>query len=100
MVRPTKCRFVDAPPGVDYFKPRGIPLREIEEVEITIEEFEAIRLKNHEGLEQVEVAKKMGISQPTLNRLLKSAHKKIAQALVKGCAIKIHGGNYSLKNKR
>ena len=100
MVRPKKCRMVDAEPGVDYFKPRGIPLMELEEVELSVEEFEAIRLKDHEGNEQKKVAGQMGLSQPTLNRLLKSAHKKIAEALVNGKAIKIHGGNYSLKKKR
>jgi predicted DNA-binding protein (UPF0251 family) len=99
MVRPKKCRFVDAEPGVDYFKPRGIPLMKLEEVDLSVEEFEAIRLKDHKGKEQKEVANEMGISQPTLNRLLRCAHKKIAKALVKGYAIKIHGGNYSIKKR-
>ena len=100
MVRPKKCKMVYAEPGVTYFKPRAIPLMDLKEVELTVGEFEAIRLSDLEGLKQVETAKKMGISQPTLNRLLSSAHKKIAEALVKGKAIKIYGGNYSIKKKR
>ena len=99
MVRPKKCKMVYAEPGVTYFKPRAIPLIDLKEVELTVEEFEAIRLSDLKGLKQVETAKKMGISQPTLNRLLSSAHKKIAEALVKGKAIKIHGGNYSIKKR-
>jgi len=99
MVRPKKCKMVYAEPGVTYFKPRAIPLMDLKEVELTVEEFEAIRLSDLKGLKQTQTAKKMGISQPTLNRLLSSAHKKIAEALVKGKAIKIHGGNYSIKKR-
>lgn len=99
MVRPRKCRMVMREPNVTYFKPRGVPLRELDDVELTVEEFEAVRLKDYEGGEQVDVAKKIGISQPTLHRLLVSARKKIAEALVEGKAIMIKGGNYSLKKK-
>ncbi|MEM3556021.1 MAG: DUF134 domain-containing protein [Candidatus Micrarchaeia archaeon] len=100
MVRPKKCKMVYAEPGVTYFKPRAIPLIDLKEVELSVEEFEAIRLKDYEGLEQVQVAKRMGISQPTLHRLLDSARMKIAEALTKGKAIKIHGGSYVVKKKR
>lgn len=100
MVRPKKCRMVYAEPDVTYFKPRAVPLLDLEEVELTVEEFEAVRLVDLECLKQTETAKKMKISQPTLNRLLQSAHKKIANALVNGKAIKIYGGNYSVKKKR
>jgi len=99
MVRPKKCRMVYAEPGVTYFKPRAIPLIDLKEVELSVEEFEALRLKDYEGLEQVQVAKMMRISQPTLHRLLKSARRKVAEAFTKGKAIKIHGGNYSLMKK-
>jgi len=99
MVRPRKCKKVYATPGVTYFKPRAIPMTELEEVELTVEEFEAIRLKDRKGYEQKKVAKEMGISQPTLHRLLNSARKKIAEALVEGKAIMIKGGDYSLKKK-
>ncbi len=99
MVRPKKCKMVDCEPDVTYFKPRGIPLVELEEVALTVEEFEAIRLCDGCGLEQIEVAARMGVSQPTLHRLLKSAHGKIAEALSGGKAIKIKGGNYSISKR-
>ncbi len=63
---------------------------------LTVDEFEAIRLKDFEGLDQEPAAKKMNISQPTFNRLLKSARKNIADALVNGKAIRIQGGNYKM----
>jgi predicted DNA-binding protein (UPF0251 family) len=97
MVRPKKCRQVLAEPDVTYFKPRGIRLRELQEVELAVEEFEAVRLKDYEGMEQKDVAKKMGMSQPSLHRLLLSARKKISDAIVNGKAIRINGGTYSVK---
>ncbi|MFH1448383.1 MAG: DUF134 domain-containing protein [Candidatus Micrarchaeota archaeon] len=100
MVRPKKCKMVDAVPGVTYFKPRAIPLTDLKEVELTVEEFEAIRLKDFKGLEQEEASKTMGISQPTFHRLIISARRKIAEALVEGKAIKINGGDYSLSKKK
>jgi predicted DNA-binding protein (UPF0251 family) len=97
MVRPKKSRVILQEPEFTYFKPRAVPLRELEEVHISVDEFEAIRLKDHLGLGQTEVAKKMGLSQPSLHRLLKSARQKIASALVEGKAIRIRGGIYNLK---
>jgi predicted DNA-binding protein (UPF0251 family) len=99
MVRPKKCKMVYAEPETTYFKPRAIPLMDLKEVELTVEEFEAIRLIDMEKMKQIAVAKKMKISQPTLHRLLQSAHRKIADALVNGKAIKIHGGNYSIEKR-
>jgi predicted DNA-binding protein (UPF0251 family) len=89
MVRPRLCRKIKFNPSVTYFKPQGIPLRELEEIILPLEEYEAIRLKDLEGLEQNECAKKMNISQPTFNRSIISARKKIAEAIIKGKAIKI-----------
>lgn len=100
MVRPKKCKMVYAEPGVTYFKPRAIPLMDLKEIEITLEEFEAVRLSDMKNMKQIEVAKRMKVSQPTLHRLLNSAHAKIADALVNGKAIKIYGGNYKLKKKK
>jgi len=94
MVRPRLCRRVGFDPNVTYFKPRGIPLRELEEVILPVDEYEAVRLKDLEGLEQEECAKKMNISQPTFHRLVISARKKIADAIINGKAIKIEGGNH------
>ena len=96
MPRPRVCRRVRLEPNVTYFKPAGIPIRSLEEVILRVDEFEAIRLKDMEGLEQEKAAKKMGISQPTFFRLLDSARKKIADAIVNGKAIKIEGGHYKV----
>jgi predicted DNA-binding protein (UPF0251 family) len=98
MVRPRLCRRVRFNPDVTYFKPRGVPLFKLEETILHVDEFEAVRLKDLEGLEQEECAKKMNISQPTFHRLVLSARKKIADAIVNGKAIKIEGGNYKTKN--
>ena len=93
MTRPRKLRLVNFEPGVTYFKPRGIPLSLLKETVLTVDELEAIRLKNYQGLEQVDCAKKMKISQSTFQRILASANKKIAEALIEGKAIKIEGGD-------
>jgi len=100
MPRPRKCRRVACEPEVTYFKPAGIPLRQLTESEITIDELEALKLVDFEELEQTAASKKMNISQPTLHRLLTSARKTLAEALVKGQAIKIRGGNYYIKKMR
>jgi len=96
MVRPKKCRMVASMPGVTYYKPAGIPLRFLNEVRLSIEEAEALRLKELEGLEQSEGAVKMGISRPTFQRILSSARKKVADALLNGKAIRIEGGNFQI----
>ena len=89
MPRPKLCRRINFDPRVKYFKPQGIPLRFLEEVELSMEEMEAVRLKNVEELDQTEAAKKMKTSQSTFQRILSSAYKKMAEALVEGKAIKI-----------
>ena len=98
MVRPRLCRRVTFNPNVTYFKPRGIPLVDLEETILNVDEFEAVRLKDLNDLEQEECAKRMNISQPTFNRLVRGARKKIADAIVNGKAIRIEGGNYKAKN--
>lgn len=89
MVRPKRCRRISSFPNVFYFKPRGIPLASLKEILIEEDEFEAIRLKDLEGLEQEVCAEKMGISQPTFHRLIVLARKKISDAIINGKAIKI-----------
>jgi predicted DNA-binding protein (UPF0251 family) len=98
MVRPKKCRIVSSLPDVTYFKPAGIPLHFLDEVCLSVEELEAIRLKDLEDLEQVEGAKRMGISRPTFQRVLTSARKKVADALLHGKAIRIEGGSYKIND--
>jgi len=97
MTRNKKPRFVDFEPKVTYFKPRGVFLSSLEEVELNIDELEAIRLVNLENLDQVRGAEKMNISQSTFQRILKQAYKKITEALVKGKAIKVKGGEIVMR---
>jgi len=89
MVRPLKPRRVFFEPDVVYFKPRAVPLSLLEEVDLNIDELEALRLCDYKNLEQTEAAKKMKISQSTLQRILASARKKVTEALINGKAIKI-----------
>ena len=100
MPRPPKCRRVAFLPNVTYFKPAGIPLRTLEEVQLSVEEAEAIRLKDLEGFEQEEGAERMNISRPTFQRVLASARQKAADALLHGKAIRIEGGNFEIAPRR
>jgi predicted DNA-binding protein (UPF0251 family) len=96
MPRPPKCRRVEFEPQVTYFKPAGIPKFNLEELVLSVEEIEAIRLKDREGLEQEECAERMHVSRPTFQRILMSARSKIAEAIIEGKAIRIEGGNYKI----
>lgn len=87
--RPRLCRCVKFKPAVNYFKPRGIPLRHLAVVNLSLEEMEAIRLKNIKNLDQVECAGLMKTSQSTFQRILASAYQKVADALINGKAIEI-----------
>jgi len=93
MPRPRLCRRVKFNPDVTYFKPRGVPLRHLKIVELSLEETEALRLKNIAGLDQVKCAKKMKTSQSTFQRILSSAYRKISVALINGKAIEITNEN-------
>jgi len=99
MPRPRRFRRVWLEPNVTYFKPAGVRMINLEESILTVDEFEAVRLKDLEGLDEETAAKKMNISQPTFNRLVSSARKKIADAIVNGKAIKIFGGPYKVLRK-
>lgn len=83
------CRKISFRPKAHYFKPQGIPMRHLEEIFLTKEEMEAIKLKDFDGLEQIEASKKMNTSQSTFQRILASARIKIANAIVKGRALGI-----------
>jgi predicted DNA-binding protein (UPF0251 family) len=89
MPRPRLCRRIRFNPDVTYFKPQGVPLSSLEVIELTIEEAEALRLRNMNDLDQEECAKLMNTSQSTFQRILSSAYKKTTEALIKGKAIKI-----------
>jgi uncharacterized protein len=92
MPRPKRCRRIGATPGSSYFKPRGIPLAALDEVVLSVDEFEAIRLADLEGLYQELAAEKMSVSRQTFGRIVAAAHQKVAEALVRGKALKIEGG--------
>lgn len=98
--RPKCLRKVDTPPDIDYFKPRQVPMTELDVNELKVEELEAVRLVDLEGKDLEEAAKKMGVSRRTLSRELKSAHKKIADSLLNAKAIQIRGGTYLAKHER
>jgi predicted DNA-binding protein (UPF0251 family) len=100
MPRPRRCRRVRSGPHCTYFKPQGVGLKFLEEIALQVDELEAIRLVDLEGKEQIEAATAMNISQPTLHRMLKDAHKKIAEAVVLGKALLIGGGDYVLTQRK
>jgi uncharacterized protein len=100
MPRPKCCRKVGCGPDKNYFKPKGIPASLLEEVVLTLDEFEAIRLADFEGLYQEDGATKMAISRQTFGRIIDSAHKKIADVLINGKALKIEGGDVSLEEMK
>lgn len=87
-------------PGARYFKPRGIPLSELEEVVLTVDELEAVRLADLMQLYQSQAAEKMNVSRQTFGRIIESAHRKIAQALVDGKALRIEGGEFELSDQQ
>ncbi len=99
MPRPRIPRRIGFSPGVTFYKPAGAGLGSLEIVVLTMGEFESLRLKDYEGMGQKEAAGKMGISQPTFQRLYSSARKKTADALVNGKAIRIEGGIYRMMGR-
>ena len=92
MPRPKCPRHVCGIPDKNYFKPRGIPASDLEEVILTLDEYEAIRLADYEQLYQEEAAGKMNISRQTFGRIIEAAHKKKADVLLNVKALKIKGG--------
>ena len=94
MVRPKKDRIVGFNPDVSYFKPRGIPLVDLDEVCLTVDEREAIRLADLLGLSHEEAGRKMGVSRATFGRIVQQARNTVADALINGKAINVEGGNH------
>jgi len=92
MPRPFRFRKVCCRPDSNYFKPRGIPIDALEEINLTMDELEAVRLADLEEMYQEDAAKKMNISRQTFGNIIASAHKKIADSLVNSKALKIEGG--------
>lgn len=96
--RPKKYRIVRLDPKISQFSPRGRPGRP-DEVNLTMDQYEALRLVDFMGLSQKEAAKSMHVSQPTFSRIMEKARKNIAQGLIKGATIKIQGGQYVISSR-
>jgi predicted DNA-binding protein (UPF0251 family) len=96
MVRPQKDRIVSFDPEVSYFKPRGIPMMDLEEVRLTVDEREAIRLADLMEMSHEEAGRHMGVSRATFGRIIQKARKVLADALINGKAIDIGGGCYKV----
>ena len=93
MPRPCCHRRVSGHPPVGVFKPAGVPMTALDEIVLTLDEFEAIRLADLEHLYQEQAAEQMAVSRTTLSRILDAAHRKVADALVHGKALRIQGGS-------
>lgn len=96
MPRPRKCRRIMQEFGISYFGPKGVPLRELEVVNITHEEAEALRLADLEGLYHEQAAQAMGVSRATFGRILEDGRRKLVGAFIKGKAIEVNGGSYQV----
>ncbi len=92
MPRPFCLRRVGLSPSATYFKPAGIPIRDLEEIVMTLDELESLRLADFEGLYQEQAAERMKVSRPTFARIVEAARKKVADALIHGKALRMEGG--------
>jgi predicted DNA-binding protein (UPF0251 family) len=99
-MRPKKTRWIKCLPGERCFKPICKPLSKLEGVHLTLDEFEAVRLADLEGMKQVDAAKRLKISRPTFSRIVSSARNKIADGLVNIKAIRIEGGCCKIIRRR
>lgn len=99
MARPHCPRRIASLPGVVYFKPAGIPLRELDERILKLDQLEALRLADVEGLPQIDAAERMGISRQTFSRILAGARRTVASCLTQGMAVRIEGGVVQLAKK-
>jgi predicted DNA-binding protein (UPF0251 family) len=99
MVRPLKERRVAFNPEISYFKPRGIPMFDLEEVCLTVDQREAIRLSDLLGMSHEEAGRHMGVSRATFGRIIERARQTVADALINGKAINVAGGSYQLVDR-
>lgn len=96
MPRPRKCRRVGRMPIHTFYKPQGLPLKELTGINLSVDGLEAMRLADAQGLDQTEAAAVMGVSRPTFSRILCQARQIVARALSNGWAIHIDGGDYEV----
>jgi len=100
MARPKCCRRVAEQPACNIFKPIGVPVTMLEEINLTMDEFEAIRLADFEGLYHEQAAERMHVSRQTFGRIVEAARSKIARMLIEGLALRIEGGEVEMAEKR
>lgn len=100
MPRPRCCRQIASMPEKVCFRPKGGADPSLPEVLLSLDEYEAIRLADLEGLYQEHAAARMNISRPTFGRIIQSAHRKVADVLVNGKALKIEGGDVSIEEAK
>jgi len=98
MPRTEKDRIVHTPPLFSEFKPIGVPVHELMNVILTLDEFEAFRLADYLGLSHAEGAEEMGISRSTFSRLIEKSRKKISDFIIEGRVLSIDGGNVHFRN--
>lgn len=98
MPRPKNNRIVHEPPLFTDFKPTGVKGVDLDQVQLSLDEFEAIRLADYLGLSQEEAAGEMEISRPTFTRLIEKARKKLSEFIVEGRMLSIDGGNIHFRN--
>ena len=99
MPRPCCLRWIGFTPDVTYFKPAGVPLRTLEEIIVTFDEVEALRLADLDGLYQEQAAVRMKVSRATFARIVESARRKVAGALIHGKALRLEGGTITVKGE-
>lgn len=99
MARKKKCRNLRGAPCCNGFKPMGIPSQFLQKITITLDELESIRLADYENLDHEEASGKLGVSRPVFTRLVDTARKKVAKALIEGQEIIIEGGDYHFHKK-
>ena len=100
MSRPFCRRRIAGQPAAPIFKPISIPLLDLEEVVMSLDEFEAIRLADLDGLYQEQAAEQMRVSRATFSRIIESAHRKLADVLVHGKALRIEGGSVQVEGRQ
>lgn len=96
--RPKRKRYISFIPEITYFKPAGIPLRDLQEEVLSLDEVEALRLTDIEGLDQETASQKMNVARITYLNILHSAHEKVAKALIFGKSINLKGGEIIMPN--
>jgi len=100
MPRPCCMRQIGFKPCADYFKPAGVPLRRLDEITLTLDELEALRLADLNGMYQEQAAQRMKISRPTFARIVEVARRKVADALIHGKALRLEGGIVEMKGDK